>query len=607
MQQLDIFHQGYSLDIHHFYGAHITDKGVCFCVYAPSAQSVQIIGSFNNWDGTYHVMEKIDSRGTWLLHIDGVKEWESYKYRLLTADNKWIDKADPVAFYSETRPETASKIVDLRNIEWTDEKWMRERTKNFNKPLSIYEVYAGAWKIHENGMRYTYQDLETQLIPYIKEKGFTHVELMPLSEHPFDGSWGYQSHGYFSCTSRYGNPKEFAQFVNACHLQGVGVIIDVVPVHFVKDAHGLVQFDGSAVYEYQKASDAESEWGTLNFDLWKEEVRSFLMSSLSFWCEKYHIDGIRMDAISNLIYWKGNKQLGINEGALNFIKRMNQSLIERYPQVILIAEDSSDFSKVTHATWAGGLGFDYKWDLGWMNDTLSYYKKDPIFRSSIHHCLTFSMAYFYSERFLLPLSHDEVVHGKKTIVDRMWGDYHQKFSQAKNLYTYMFTHPGKKLNFMGNEIGMIREFDEDKEMDWFLLKYPKHDAFARYFKDLNQLYCYHPSLSRYDYDYEGFKWIDADNAEQSIYSYYRECEEEVMVVLLNMTPQSHEVVKIGVPYEGDYVEILNSEKDIYDGCNMCNYEPIQTEKESMNQLPYTLCVRVAPFAAIILRHQKKED
>ncbi|MBR2825461.1 MAG: 1,4-alpha-glucan branching protein GlgB, partial [Solobacterium sp.] len=539
---IEQFHEGHCIDAYKLFGAHFTyegSEGVRFTVYAPHARNVSVIGSFNEWDETQHRMERTGFTGIWSIFISGVKEWESYKYRIEDRNGHKIDKADPYAFYSETRPETASKVYNLNSIQWSDKNWMKKRTKNFDRPVSIYEVYAGGWHTN-NEYPYTYEMLKDNLIPYVKEHGFTHIELMPLNEYPFDGSWGYQASGYYSVTSRYGNPTEFATFVNECHKEGIGVIIDMVPVHFVKDAFGLRQFDGEPLYEYKKIEDAESEWGTLNFDLWNEEVRSFLMSAASFWLDIYHIDGIRIDAVSNLIYWGGNRDRGTNEGSLNFIKRFNYYLSQEYPTVMLIAEDSSDYPKVTESTANGGLGFDYKWDLGWMNDTLKYYATDPIFRIWDHNKLTFSMAYFYSERFIMPLSHDENVHGKKTVIDRLWGDYDTKFSQARNLYAYMFAHPGKKLNFMGNEIATFREFDEKKELDWFLLDYPRHDAFLRYFTDLNRIYLSHPCLYKDDYDYKGFKWIDADNAQQSIFSFYREDEKEVLVCIMNLTSASYE-------------------------------------------------------------------
>lgn len=606
---IESFHQGHSVDSYKLFGAHFcyeSEEGVRFTVYAPHAKEIEVVGGFNEWDGKEHLMERITDKGIWSLFIPGIKEWETYKYRITDSNDNVMDKADPYAFYGETRPGTASKIVQLDNLVWKDQKWMKKRNKHFDQPMSIYEVHAGSWKRYENDNWFTYEELENQLIPYVKEHGFTHIELMPLNEHPFDGSWGYQANGYFSCTSRYGNPKQFAHFVEACHKEDIGVILDMVPVHFVKDNHGLREFDGQPLYEYKNPNDANSQWGTCNFDLWSDEVRSFLISSAAFWCDQYHIDGIRIDAVANMIFWEGNKDRGTNEGALAFIRRLNYYLSKTYPEVMLIAEDSSDFPKVTQTTLDMGLGFDYKWDLGWMNDTLSYYARDPIYRKYHHNNLSFSMAYFYSERFVMPLSHDEVVHGKKTIVDRMWGDYDQKFSQVRNLYIYMMTHPGKKLNFMGNEIGMFREFDEAREVDWFLLGYPRHDSFLRFFTDLNQIYLHHPALSKYDYDLKGFKWIDADNAELSIYSYYREDENEILLTILNMTPVAHEEFTLGVPHKGTYTELINSEKDIYDGCNMCNFKPIRSKKVKCNQLENSITVRLAPFGALVLQFDKSK-
>lgn len=599
---IEDFHQGNCVDAYRLFGAHYTyegGEGVRFTVYAPHARTISVIGSFNNWDENAAKMERTGFNGVWSIFIKDVKEWESYKYLIEDKYGNLHYKSDPYAFYSETRPDNASKTYNLRDIKWTDAAWMKKRTKNFDRPVSIYEVHAGGWK--RNGeFPYTYPELENELIPYVKDHGYTHIELMPLNEHPFDGSWGYQASGYFAVTSRYGNPTEFASFVNKCHKEGIGVIMDMVPVHFVKDAFGLRYFDGEPLYEYRKPEDAESQWGTMNFDLWSEEVRSFLISAASFWCDVYHMDGIRIDAVSNLIYWGGNRDRGTNEGSLNFIKRMNYYLNREYPGVMLIAEDSSDYPKVTWSTLDGGLGFDYKWDLGWMNDTLKYYERDPIYKKWHHNSITFSMAYFYSERFMLPLSHDENVHGKHSVIDKMWGTYEQKFMLARNLYAYMMAHPGKKLNFMGNEIGSFREFDEAKELDWFLLTYPAHDAFLRYFTDLNKIYKAHSCLSKYDYSYEGFKWIDADNAEKSVYSFYRSDEKEYLICVLNMTPASYEEFTIEVPQGGTYTEILNSEKDIYSGCNMCNFAPVKAVKRKVDKktFKYDLTIRLAPFAAV---------
>ena len=599
------FHQGHCLDAHKYYGAHFdyeSTPGVRFTTYAPNARNVQLVGSFNNWEKPLN-LERL-SDGSWTVFVPDVAEWTLYKYKIEQADGNWVEKSDPYAFASELRPKSANLVVNLGNFPWRDQMWINRREKYFDKPMNIYELHLGSWMKRDAHEWMNYEEIAHQLIPYAKEMGFTHIELMPLTEYPFDGSWGYQAHGYFSLTSRYGTPKQFMTFVDECHLNDIGVILDFVPVHFVKDNYGLRYFDGTPLFEYPNPHDANSQWDTLNFDLWKEEVRSFLLSSASFWLETYHVDGLRVDAVSNIIFWHGNKNNGTNDGATAFIRRLNYYLNVRYPGVIMMAEDSSDYPKVTHPTTEMGLGFDYKWDLGWMNDTLKYYSLDPVYRQFHHHQLTFSMAYFYSENFILPLSHDEVVHGKGTIINKLWGDYKQKFAQARNLYAYMFSHPGKKLNFMGNELAHFREFDENVEQDWFLLGYHTHHSFNRFFRDLSHIYKHHSCLSHHDYKHHGFKWIDADNASQSIYSYYREDEESVVIVILNMTPVSYESYRIGVPYKGSYTEIINTEKDIYDGCNMCNFEPLVSEKHEAHRFDNSILVRIAPFAGVYLEMKK---
>lgn len=600
------FYQGCCVDAYHLFGAHPSfegEQGVRFTVYAPHARNVYVIGNFTDWAQRPIAMERTDFLGIWSVFVKGVREWDSYKYQIEDRNGNYFDKADPFAFYAETRPDTASKVYNFENIHWHDAKWMGERTRNFDKPLNIYEVYAGGWR--RNGeYPYTYLMMKDHLIPYVKEHGYTHIEMMPLNEHPFDGSWGYQASGYFALTSRYGNPTEFAQFVDACHQEGIGVIMDMVPVHFVKDAFGLANFDGEPLYEYPKKEDAESQWGTLNFDLWKEEVRSFLISAASFWCDIYHMDGIRMDAVSNLIYWGGNSDRGENQGSLDFIKRLNYYIHQNYPTVMMFAEDSSSYPKVTGNVEDGTLGFDYKWDLGWMNDTLKYYATDPIFKYYDHHKLTFSMHYYYSERFILPLSHDENVHGKKTVLDQMWGDYNTKFALARNLYAYMFAHPGKKLNFMGNEIGSFREFDEKKELDWMLLDYPIHQQFAQFCKDLNHLYLTHPCLSENDYKNGGFKWIDADNAKQSVYSFMRMNNDEILVCIMNHANTEYPKFAVEVPQEGCYKVLLNSQSSKYGGWGICNEEPLYTTKTDAQTL---LHVDLAPFAVVWLSIKRKRE
>ena len=601
---LEQVYLGMSLTAYEIFGAHLEshagNKGVMFRTYAPHARKIEVIGEFNDWKGELHSMKRIDAKGCYELFIPHVKAGMMYKYRVHQATGVITDKADPYAFYSELRPNTASIVADLNLKIFNDEKWMSERTKNFDCPISIYEVHLGSWKKpDEDNKWYSYEEISDELIAYVKKSGFTHIEIMPLNEYPFDGSWGYQSSGYFSATARYGSIKELMILINKCHKNNIGVIMDFVPVHFVKDNYTLGYFDGTPLYEYDKAEDANSEWGTSNFNLWKEEVRSFLMSAANFWLDVYHIDGLRMDAISNIIFWQGNKDKGVNEGALAFIRRMNFHLSQLHPTCMLIAEDSSDFANVTKPTIDMGLGFDYKWDLGWMHDTLKYFELDPIYRQYHHYQVTFSMAYFHSERFMMAFSHDEGVHGKKTVIDKIWGSYEQKFAQCRTLYLYMFTHPGKKLNFMGNELGQFREWDETRECDWFLLKYPIHDAFHQYFTDLNKMLKKYPALYENDYKAEGFRWIDADNNTQNVFVYMRIANEQKLLIVLNLSPNTYHDFHIGLENKGSIKEILNTEKDIYSGSNLINSKSIKTSPISHNHLNHSVAIELEAFSGCI--------
>lgn len=603
-KELQSYYDGYSVKAYDIFGAHFSEGGVVFRLYAPNAKSVRLIGDFNNWDREATFLKKINNE-IWETTVGGLQEYAQYKYVIESQDGKLMEKVDPYAFYNEMRPGWVCKVVNLDEYKWTDEEWMKNRTLNFDKPMSIYEVHLGGFKHHGAGRWFTYYEMIDELIPYVKDMGYTHIELMPLNEYPFDGSWGYQQYGYFSVTSRYGNCYQLMMFIDACHKNGIGVIMDIVMAHFVKDSFGLIKFDGTCVYENSDPSKSESQWDTHYFDFAKNEVVSFLMSSAGLWLDKYHMDGLRVDAVSNLIYYNGDSTKGENNGAIAFIKRFNYHLHANYPGAMIIAEDSTSYPRVTEKVEYGGLGFDYKWDLGWMNDTLRYYKMDPEYRKYHHNLINFSMAYFYSEKFILPFSHDEVVHSKGTIVDKMWGNYEEKFAQCRNLMVYMYTHPGKKLNFMGNEIASFREFDEQKELDWFLLTYPAHDSFKRMIRDLNEIYKSDEAFWKDDYSWDGFKWIDADNNEQRIYSYVRFGREYVYVVVLNMAPISYEEFELGVPTYGYYTEILNSEKDIYSGCNMCNFTKVQAKKPGKNGMHYSMKIRLAPYAGVILRAKRK--
>ena len=533
-----------------------------------------------------------------------------YKYRIETQNFATVDRADPYAFYSELRPGTASRVYNIENFRWSDKRWLNARTKNFDKPMNIYEANIGSWKMkkdftdEEDGEFYTYEEMIDLIIPYLVENHYTHLELMPLTEFPFDGSWGYQATGYFSVTSRYGEPKGLMKFINACHKAGIGVIMDFVPAHFVKDGHGLYQFDGGFVYDYPDINRRYTEWDSVYFDVGREEVRSFLMSSVGFFAKYFHVDGIRFDAVSNLIYWKGNKEAGLNDGAVEFMRRMNNHMKGYFPGVMLIAEDSSDFNGVTKSPDVGGLGFDYKWDLGWMNDTLKYMKLDPVYRQSDHNLITFSMAYFYSENFILPFSHDEVVHSKGTIVDKIWGTHEQKFAQLKTLYTYMMIHPGKKLNFMGNELGEYKEWDEKVALGWNILKYPIHDSFHHFMIRLNEIYKNYQCMYEQDYGMDGFEWLVVDDRAQSVFAIERKgTDGSSLIAVMNFTANKHEGYKIPVNKPGSYKEILNSDTDIYSGSNYTNKRAIRAKKGQTLNKEYYIPVNIAPFGSMIFEYK----
>ena len=459
-----------------------------------------------------------------------------YKYKIYGADGSCIDHCDPYGFYAELRPNSASIIYDTTNYHFTDGEWMKKRSIHRQAPLNIYEVHFGSWRKKTNDDPegwYTYREMADLLIPYLNENGYNYVELMPLSEHPCDESWGYQNTGFFAPTSRYGTPDDLRYFVNACHKHKIGVLMDFVPVHFAVDAYALWNYDGSALYEYPNQDVGYSEWGSCNFMHSRGEVRSFLQSAAAYWLAEYHFDGLRMDAVSNLIYWQGNEARGVNNLAVSFIQNMNQGLKDRFPTAMLVAEDSSSYPGVTKTVRDGGLGFDYKWDMGWMNDTLNYFRTAPEYRSANYHKLTFSMMYYYNEAYILPLSHDEVVHGKATIIQKMSGDYEEKFPQARAMYMYMYAHPGKKLNFMGNEIAQFREWDEKRQQDWDILKFPKHREFHHFMMELNKVYEAHPALWEADYAQEGFRWIDCHQEEKCIYSFERKSKKERIVAVFH--------------------------------------------------------------------------
>lgn len=596
---------GNSYTAYRHFGAHPVTKdgqeGYEFYLYAPLAKSVNVTGDFNNWSVFGSDMEKVDSRGLFYKFVSGARQYQSYKYHVLGCDGLYRDKADPFAFFSELRPASSSRLFDIEGMIFHDAEYLKKRDRKFDRPMSIYEMHLGSWLGPIDGRMLSYEEIAPRLIEYVKANGYTDIEIMPVTQYPFDGSWGYQATGYFSVDSRYGNPKQLMSFVDRMHQAGIGVILDFVAVHFAVDKYGLERFDGSCMYEY--SGDNEwSQWGTKNFDLGKDPVRSFLISSIGYFLSYFHFDGIRMDAVSNIIYWGGNSNRGVNQGGVDFVKRVNWTVHTYFPGVMMIAEDSSAYGYVTKGFSKEGLGFDYKWDLGWMNDTLKYYKLDPVYKKYNHNLITFSMAYFYSENFILPLSHDEVVHMKGTIVNKMWGNYYDKFALARNLYGYQFAHPGKKLNFMGNELGTFDEWNEKKGLAWNLKAYPIHDAFSRYCRDLNLIYRSHKSMYLQEYNPNRFHWLMVDNADQSVYSFYREAQGETMVFVFNMTPNFYGEYRIGVPYPGKYREILNSDKGIYNGGDQYNRTDLEAEEIPLHGQKYSIVIKLASFAAIYFEH-----
>lgn len=600
------FLQGNSLNSYDTFGAHFTHEynqdGVRFTVYAPNAQKILLVGSFNNWDG--YDMEKLDS-GVWTIFVNGISELSLYKYRIFTSDGEVTDKMDPYAFYSELRPNTASIVYNIDNFQWSDYTWMDNRTKNFDSPMNIYEVHLGSWKQKNTPGNdhtfYSYNELCDMLIPYVKEIGYTHIELLPLTEYPYDGSWGYQSSGYFSPTSRYGTPKDFMNFINTCHNNNIGVIMDIVPGHHVKDGASIYKYDGSYLYESDYETLRYSEWDTALFDFTKSHVVSFVKSSLDFWLTYYHIDGLRYDAVSTMIYVDGDIKKGVNESALWFLKSANYSLQNKHKTAMLIAEDSSVYLKVTAPVVYGGVGFDYKWDFGWMHDTLEYFSLPPESREHSRGKLTFSLDYFYNEIFLLPISHDEVSHFKSSVIDRMYGNYDEKFDNLKCFYLFMMTHPGKKLNFMGNEIGQFDVWYDSKELSWNLLKFPKHEHFNNYIKQLQSLYLSECSLYKNDYNMKNFKWIETHGYHNCIFSYCRnDLEGSLLYVILNLSDNTYNNLNIKVDSPGKYDEILNTDSEEFDGSNKINGSVI-TETSPYG---YYLNIAISPFTGIIFKYDK---
>ena len=607
-------------------GAHVSDvegvRGVQFAVWAPDAKRVSVVGNFNFWDGRVHAMRARQTSGIWEIFIPELADGEVYKFEILSRVSNYLGlKSDPYGFSGEVRPKNASIVRTIDGYAWNDKSWIDARTSRdwLHAPMAIYELHAGSWRRNpDEGNRWlTYRELAGELIPYVKQMGYTHIELLPIMEHPLDMSWGYQTVGYFAVTSRFGTPADFMYFVDRCHQEGIGVLLDWTPAHFPRDAHGLGFFDGTHLYEHADPKRGEQpDWGTFVFNYGRNEVQNFLISNALFWIDKYHIDGLRVDAVASMLYldysrksgeWVPN-QFGGRENleAIAFLKHLNEVLHSRHPGALTIAEESTSWPAVSRPTYVGGLGFDLKWNMGWMNDTLRYFAFDPLYRQYHHNELTFSMIYAFHENFVLPLSHDEVVHGKRTLIEKMPGDNWQKFANLRLLFAYMYAHPGKKLTFMGSELAQRDEFWEEGSVDWSLEKSPPHRGVQRLMGDLNHLQASEPALFEVDFEWAGFEWIDANDALNSILSFIRRAKntDDFMVVVCNFTPVVRENYRVGVPSAGYYREILNSDSAYYEGSDSGNSGGLRAEPIPWHGRPWSIKMRVPPLAAIYFKPQR---
>ncbi|MEM8778404.1 MAG: 1,4-alpha-glucan branching protein GlgB [Cyanobacteria bacterium P01_G01_bin.49] len=631
-----LFGEGNHYKIYEKLGAHFVKfegvSGVNFAVWAPNAHQVAVVGNFNQWNTDTHLMQRTQG-GIWELFIPGLEVGETYKYALKNQHNHSFFKTDPYGYQQELRPATASIVTELSTYTWNDQDWLEKRSqsKPEDLPISIYEVHLGSW-LHTSldntpeagstvpvsekpGARYlNYRELADKLIPYVKEMGYTHLELLPVAEHPFDGSWGYQVVGYYAPTSRYGTPQDFMYFVDRCHQQGIGVIVDWVPGHFPKDAHGLAQFDGTALYEYPDSRKGEHKgWGTLVFDYGRNEVRNFLIANALFWFDKYHIDGIRVDAVASMLYldydrepgqWIPNQHGGHdNVEAVAFLRQLNDTIFNYYPGILSIAEESTAWAKVSRPTSEGGLGFNFKWNMGWMNDTLRYFQVNPQDRSNYHGTITFSLWYAFHENFMLTLSHDEVVHGKGHLFQKVSGDDWQKMANLRLLFTYMFTHPGKKTLFMGMEFGQTCEWNFNLDLDWDLLNHQPHQKLKQLVRDLNRIYHQEPALYQDDFTNNGFEWIDCHDASRGLISYVRKDPNlnEKIVTVCNFKPHVYHNYWLGVQEAGKYAELVNTDSEIYGGSGVTNHTLIETQQWNSDPWPYALEITVPPMAALVFK------
>ena len=608
-----LFHQGSNYKCYEYFGCHKAEGGHVFRTWAPNARAVYITGEFCGWDPRRWPMEKISDGGIWEVTIPGLNQYDLYKIVVESPDGELLYHADPYASHNETRPGTASKVYDLPDYQWGDAAWMEERRKAdiVNRPMNIYEMHAGSWKKGENGETLDYERLADELIPYIQEMGYTHIELMPLSEYPFDGSWGYQVTGYFAPTSRYGTPEMMMRFIDRCHQAGIGVLMDWVPAHFPRDAHGLRRFDGTPCYEYADPRKGEHpDWGTMIFDYGRGEVISFLISSAANWADRYHIDGLRVDAVASMLYLDYGKKDGNwmpniyggnwNLEAIELLKRFNNYLHSAFPGVVTIAEESTAFPKVTHPVDEDGLGFDFKWNMGWMNDTIRYMQTDPFFRKGVHNNLTFSLTYAFSENYILPLSHDEVVHGKASLIGKMPGEYEVKFANLRAYIAYMYAHPGKKLVFMGGEMAQFDEWSEEKTIGWDLLKFDMHRKFWEFSKALCRFYRETSPFWEEDGSWDGFDWLSCDNAEQNIISFLRRDHAgNELIVVCNFSSVTREKYRIGVPRRGRYDELFSTDNADFGGSGTLNGQ-VYTKQAPMHGRPCCVELTLPAFSTIFL-------
>jgi 1,4-alpha-glucan branching enzyme len=619
---LHLLGEGTHHDLYERLGAHVArmgeTQGVAFAVWAPNAERVSVVGDFNRWDGRAHPMRNRGPSGIWEIFIPGLAEGEIYKFEIRSRDTGEIfTKADPFAFRFEPPPKTGSIVCDIAGYEWGDRDWIAAREKGnlLDSPMAVYEVHLGSWKRRGEGNGYlSYRELAKELVPYVRKMGYTHVELLPVSEHPFDGSWGYQTLGYFAPTARFGPPKDFMAFVDACHRAGIGVILDWVPAHFPKDGHGLNYFDGTHLFEHADPRLGEhQDWGTLIFNYGRREVANFLLSNALFWLEKYHIDGLRVDAVASMLYLDYSRDPGQwipnafggreNLEAIGFLKKMNETVHGKYPGAITIAEESTAWPMVSRPVYVGGLGFTFKWNMGWMHDMLEFMSKEPIHRKFHFGTLTFALLYAFHENFVLPFSHDEVVHMKAAMLDKMPGDLWQKFANLRLLYSYMYAHPGKKLLFMGGELGQWEEWNHDRSLSWDLLQWEPHRGIQAIVRDLNDLYVSTPPLYEVDYRPEGFEWIDFRDVDNSIVSFLRRAKnpEDFLVCAFNFTPVVREGYRVGVPAPGRYREALNSDSALYGGSNVGNGGLVTADSLPWNGLPFSLSLTLPPLGALLLR------